>query len=156
VPIREHVNLPPPPEKVGGNVVAYFCTPDLKILHAAWAPLAAEQFLSQAKWAVELSEKLRPTEAEERVAIARAAHLANPYRTFHQSYWADQGFEHTARYDRLLEKVLSPLDQSATELFKQLVNEVASDEEVRVDRGFDPVSSYGNARKPIPSSRRRP
>jgi hypothetical protein len=131
------MNDPRPARKLGGNVVAYFCTPDLKILHAIWGPVSADQFLSQAKWAVELWKGIAGLEPGVKIAAARSAHEANPYRSSNGNLWSGQALDHTARYDHLMEKVLAPLDKSAAELFQQLVNEKASDEKIRVDFGFD-------------------
>jgi hypothetical protein len=118
----------------------------------------ADQFLSQAKWAADLADKLKSAEPKERSATARAAHLANPYRTGKRNYWSGQGLEHTARYDCLMEKVLAPLDPSAAELFQKLVNETASDEEVKSfgPPGFNDRFLLRSAAKPTPSSTRRP
>jgi hypothetical protein len=135
--------------RTGGNLVAYFCTPDLTILHAVWGPESPEQFLAQARWAVELAEKLRDAPAAERTSIARAAHEQNPYRTS-KGMWGMQGMEHYTRYGHLKEKTLQPLNRAnAEELFLKLVNEKASDEPVRIvqDRLFGP---------PTPSLRPRP
>jgi hypothetical protein len=157
IPMCEAMNLPPPPRrmKLGGNVVAYFCTPDLKILAAVWGPESANRFLEQATWAVELWKRLAGLEPDEKVAAARSAHEENPYR-LRSGLWTQAGMDHLTRMDCLKEKVLTPLDKSAAELFQQLVNEKASEEEVRVDLGFDPVRWNGEETRPTPSSRRRP
>jgi hypothetical protein len=39
--------------KQGGNVAAYFCAPDGRVLHAIAGPVDAATFLREAKWAVE-------------------------------------------------------------------------------------------------------
>ena len=130
-------------------MVAYFCTPDLTILHALWGPESPRQFLAQAKWAVELGENLRNAPAPERAAIAHEAHEKNTYGTS-KGMWCAAGSEHYTRYARLREKVLQPLSRTtAEELFLKLVNEKASDEPVRVEDGFARFA------RPIPSSRRR-
>jgi len=118
-------------DKVGGNVVAYFCTPDLQILHAVWGPESPERFLAEATWAVELAKRLRALPPEERVKAARDAHGTNPYRL-------SQGRcnrSHQERYDFMASKALTPLAASAADLFLKLVNERASEEEVRVCEG---------------------
>jgi hypothetical protein len=109
--------------KTGGNVVAYFCAPDLTILHAVWGPESPGRFLEQATWAVALAEKLRDAPAAERAAIARAAHDENPY----ERSWT------RIQYYHLREKVLLPLNRTlAEELFLKLVHEKASDDPVRI------------------------
>ncbi|RPH40273.1 MAG: hypothetical protein EHM91_11290 [Planctomycetota bacterium] len=131
-------------------MVAYFCTPDLTILHAVWGPESSQQFLAQAKWAVELGEKLRNAPAAERAAIAGTAHDENPYRTS-KGMWSGAGMEHYTRYGHLREKVLQPLNRDmARELFLKLVNEKASDDPVRI------VDRYGLFGPPTPSLRPRP
>jgi hypothetical protein len=39
--------------KQGGNVAAYFCTPDGRVLHAVAGPVDAPTFLREARWANE-------------------------------------------------------------------------------------------------------
>jgi hypothetical protein len=40
-------------EKQGGNVAAYFCTPDRRVIHAVAGPVKAAVLLREARWAVE-------------------------------------------------------------------------------------------------------
>lgn len=122
------MNLPKS-HKVGGNVVAYFCTPDLEILHAVWGPEEADSFLQQARWAVGLWEKIRKEPPVKQFVLAREAHEANPFRN--RGMWTSAGVEQRARYDHLMAKILMPLEQSAAELFRQLVNEETSSAPVR-------------------------
>lgn len=44
--------------KQGGNVAAYFCAPDGRVLHAVAGPVNAQQFLHEARWIVDTSKKL--------------------------------------------------------------------------------------------------
>jgi hypothetical protein len=133
--------------KQGGNVVAYFCTPDLEILHAVWGPESPDRFLEQARFAVDLAEKLRNASAAKRSVIAREAHEENPYGRS-KGLWNQAGGEHYVRYSHLKEKVLQPLTKAtAEELFLKLVNEKSSDEKIREVNWFE---------GPTPSSRRRP
>ena len=39
------------PNKNGGNVAAFFCTPNGQVIHVAAGPRTAEAFLAEAKWA---------------------------------------------------------------------------------------------------------
>jgi len=122
-------------------VVAYFCTPDLTILHAVSGPESAPQFLQQAKWAVELAGKLRDAPAAERSAIARKAHEDN-------TYW--RSWVRIVQSLRLKDKILQPLNRAnAEELFLELVNQRASDDPVRIVGNCD---LFG---PPIPSLRPR-
>jgi hypothetical protein len=43
--------------KQGGNVAAYFCAPDGRVLHAIAGPVDAPTFLREAKWVVETTRK---------------------------------------------------------------------------------------------------
>lgn len=40
-------------QKQGGNVAAYFCTPDRQVLHAIAGQVGEEKFLKEVRWAVE-------------------------------------------------------------------------------------------------------
>jgi hypothetical protein len=65
-------------QKQGGNVAAYFCTPDGRVLHAVAGPVSATVLLREAQWVVE-TWKLGVLEhgpAGERLPdFFRAAHL---------------------------------------------------------------------------------
>ena len=43
-------------QKQGGNVAAYFCAPDGRVLHAVAGPVNANVFLHEAKWVVETAK----------------------------------------------------------------------------------------------------
>ena len=44
-------------QKQGGNVAAYFCAPDGRVLHVVAGPVDASTMLREAKWAVETAKK---------------------------------------------------------------------------------------------------
>jgi hypothetical protein len=44
-------------QKQGGNVAAYFCAPDGRVLHCVAGPVDAATFLQEAKWVVDLAKK---------------------------------------------------------------------------------------------------
>jgi len=44
-------------QKQGGNVAAYFCAPDGRVLHCVAGPVNADQMLHEAKWVVESVQK---------------------------------------------------------------------------------------------------
>jgi hypothetical protein len=44
-------------QKQGGNVAAYFCAPDGRVLHVVAGPVNAATFLHEAKWVVESAKK---------------------------------------------------------------------------------------------------
>src|SRR5439155_1782936 len=43
--------------KQGGNVAAYFCAPDGRVLHVVAGPVDAPTMLREAKWVVETAKK---------------------------------------------------------------------------------------------------
>ena len=43
--------------KQGGNVAAYFCAPDGRVLHCVAGPVDAATMLREAKWVVETAQK---------------------------------------------------------------------------------------------------
>jgi len=45
------------PQKQGGNVAAYFCAPDGRVLHVIPGPVDAATFLAESKWVVETTKK---------------------------------------------------------------------------------------------------
>ncbi len=65
---------PRPDRRRGGNVVAYFCTPELEVLHAVGGALSPAEFLKQAEWAVGLAGRLERADAQEREELATLAH----------------------------------------------------------------------------------
>ena len=44
-------------QKQGGNVAAYFCAPDGRVLHVVAGPVNADTFLREATWVVETTKK---------------------------------------------------------------------------------------------------
>jgi hypothetical protein len=44
-------------QKQGGNVAAYFCAPDGRVLHCVAGPVDAATFLREAKWVVETTKR---------------------------------------------------------------------------------------------------
>lgn len=61
-------------QKQGGNVATYFCTPDLEVIHAVAGNVGAEEFLREAKWAVDLAGRFAGKSNEERLQVAKEAH----------------------------------------------------------------------------------
>lgn len=59
----------------GGNVVSYFCTPELKVINAIVGPVEAAQLLGAAHWSVNLSAKAKHAGPDDRLQICEAAHL---------------------------------------------------------------------------------
>jgi hypothetical protein len=61
-------------QKQGGNVAAYFCTPEGQVLHAVAGPVDAGTFLREARWANETYQLAR-LEKKPLPAFFRKAHL---------------------------------------------------------------------------------
>lgn len=61
--------------KVGGNVAAYFCTPDGRVLHAVAGPVNATVLLREARWANVTYQLAQLEPAEEMPSFFRNAHL---------------------------------------------------------------------------------
>jgi hypothetical protein len=72
-------------QKQGGNVAAYFCAPDGRVLHVVAGPVDAGTMLNEAKWVVEMTKKAMKEAKEDGgkfKAIFRTAH-AERLRTQH-------------------------------------------------------------------------
>ncbi len=82
-----HTDPNPKGQKEGGNVVAYFCTPDLEIVHAVGGNLGGDDFLQQAEWAVRLSERLERADLQERQELAARAHLESSGKLISSRRW---------------------------------------------------------------------
>jgi len=65
--------------KQGGNVAAYFCAPDGRVLHCVAGPVNADTFLREARWTVETAKKAiadSKGDGGKFKAIMRTAHAA--------------------------------------------------------------------------------
>ena len=82
-----HTNEVPAGQKEGGNVVAYFCTPDFEVLHAVGGTLSPAEFLKQAEWAVGLAGRLERGDAQEREELAALAHAEGSPELFPPRTW---------------------------------------------------------------------
>jgi hypothetical protein len=62
--------------KQGGNVAAYFCTPQGRVLHAVAGPVDADTFLREARWANETFQlaQLEKVAPDQLPAFFRKAH----------------------------------------------------------------------------------
>jgi hypothetical protein len=72
-------------QKQGGNVAAYFCAPDGRVLHCIAGPVNAQTLLREAKWVVETTERAMKEAKGDGAAfkaIFRKAH-AEKLRTEH-------------------------------------------------------------------------
>jgi hypothetical protein len=64
-------------QKQGGNVAAYFCTPEGRVLHALAGPVTGAAFLHEARWVHETLElaQLQRCGPDQLPAFFRTAHL---------------------------------------------------------------------------------
>ena len=72
-------------QKQGGNVAAYFCAPDGRVLHCVAGPVDAATFLREAKWTVETAKACIETSKGDGAkfkAMFRAAHAAKLKQEF--------------------------------------------------------------------------
>src|SRR4030095_3879101 len=72
-------------QKQGGNVAAYFCAPDGRVLHCVAGPVNAATMLREAKWVVETATKAIEDckgDGDAFKAISRKVH-ADKLRTEH-------------------------------------------------------------------------
>jgi hypothetical protein len=64
-------------QKQGGNVAAYFCAPDGRVLHAVAGPVKAEKFLEEARWVMRTTQdaiKAHPNDADRFRQFFRTQH----------------------------------------------------------------------------------
>lgn len=64
-------------KKKGGNVASYFCLPDKRVVHVIPGPVGAQEFVREARWAVELTKHaaLVTQNRLQLQALVRKAHL---------------------------------------------------------------------------------
>lgn len=72
--VGHDTNRGPHPVKAGGNVATYFCTPDLRVIHAVAGNVEAEAFLDEAGWAADLAKEIEGKIADEAAALFKTAH----------------------------------------------------------------------------------
>jgi hypothetical protein len=59
-------------QKQGGNVAAYFCTPDGRVLHAIAGPVDAKTLLREARWVVDTYKLFQQEQPDGDAAALRA------------------------------------------------------------------------------------
>ena len=145
-------------QKQGGNVAAYFCTPDGRVLHAVAGPVDAHVFLREARWANETFQMAQLDNPAQLQTFFRKAHL-NRLRSEQTIVLAEERLPAPERVtpqvlDRLfalnghlglsdqskvhLMLAVSPvprLEQVYRAVFERILNEKISTEPVRVAGG---------------------
>ena len=119
--------------KAGGNVAAYFCTPEGEVVHAVLGNVLPGTFLLEAEWAAALAERLDGETPSARKAIVAQAHAlragstglglndaaANGWAVFTQAGNSINLFGSTV-HARLAERPLAPLNEVARPFFEAL------------------------------------
>ena len=136
-------------QKQGGNVAAYFCTPDRQVLHAIAGPVDDAVFLREARWAIDVWEAAQlenlATVAERKVFF-RQAHADRLLREHQlrfqpgsQPMSLAQILERNARLNLqgkvhlLLATVpLAPIESIYRPVFERILNEKISTNPVNV------------------------
>jgi hypothetical protein len=67
-------------QKQGGNVAAYFCAPDGRVLHVVAGPVNAQVMLREAQWVVDTARK----------AIAESQKTKQPFKAIFRQYHAER------------------------------------------------------------------
>lgn len=125
--------------KNGGNVASYFCTPDGRVIDAVAGPVAADQLLAEAKWAVDAYEKAGPPSAGQ----SQAQNLAQAHRQAAEdlAIGASGRRGSSQRIHQLLaDHALPPLNEVYQEIFEQILGQRVtppSNETVRAQFAFE-------------------
>ena len=115
---------------MGGNVAAYFCTPDLKVIQVITGNVSADAFLQEAKFAVEVSKRIRNTCFDEARILAGEAlgsrSITLPVR------WSPP----PSASNVLKENPLSHLEEIFKIVFESILREKVSDKDVVIGFRF--------------------
>ena len=124
--------------KVGGNVAAYFCTPDLEVIHAVAGPVPAETFLREAKFALDLSRRIGNRCYDEKRILVREALESHPnvgLVSWNQAVWSGAG-------PVLAKNPMAVIEDVSRSVFEGILGEKLSDADVVKTSGF--LQRYGN------------
>ena len=122
--------------KIGGNVAAYFCTPDLRVIQGIAGNVTPEAFLKEAEFAMELSRKLQNTCFDESQFLAREALRDLPQPR--QWRWGGGGEGPLGSF--LAEKPLPDIEDVYKLVFEGILREKVSDKDVVRDSRFGPIN----------------
>ena len=120
--------------KVGGNVAAYFCTPDLRVLAAVGGPVPPDVFLREAQRAVSLAESTSSGFSEDAGSLIQISHEWHMPRV---GLWNGSGQAQLGVWRIVKDQPLAPLDRIYQEVFERALGETISDA---------PVSFKGSGR----------
>lgn len=127
-------------QKVGGNVAAYFCTPDLRVLGAVGGPVSPQVFLREAERAVALADSTSNGFSED--AGARAIERPMP----REGLWNGSGNANYNVWRILSELPLSPLDLVYRDVFEDALGETVSDVPVQFEDWLNSRRALRNRR----------
>lgn len=123
--------------KSGGNVMTYFCTPQLHVIHAIPGNVEADEFIREARWALELADRLAALAPTARPAAAGQEHATG----VHMHKLPSWGATHTQTglllraHDKLARQPLPSLGLVSKYFFEEMLKEKLSDNPVerRID-----------------------
>lgn len=113
--IDEHGKL----QRNGGNVASYFCLPDGRVIDALTGPVAADELLEEARWAVAASDGAKeglPSDMPARLAQAHAQASSAPGRPGHTS-------KSRAIHDLLAKNPLPALSAVYQQVFERILGQ---------------------------------
>ena len=116
--------------KVGGNVAAYFCTPDLRVIQGVVGAVTPELFLKEAKFALELSRMIQNTCFDESRFLVgeRIKDLSQPSPS--GGFWSQPRAGQGGLGSLMAENPLPTLDSLYKSVFEQILLETVSDKDV--------------------------
>jgi len=117
-------------QKVGGNVAAYFCTPDLRVLGAVGGPVSPDVFLREAERAVALAASTSSGFSEDAGSLVRDSHESHMPR---EGLWSGAGRAQLGVWRILKDRPLAPLDLLYRDVFEEALGETVSDAPVRFE-----------------------
>ncbi|HEX7900926.1 MAG TPA: hypothetical protein VF950_24420 [Planctomycetota bacterium] len=127
-------------QKVGGNVAAYFCTPDLRVLGAVGGPVSPQVFLREAERAVALAESTSLGFSED--AGSRVLEAPMP----REGLWSGTGQANLRVWRILKELPLAPIDILYRDVFEDALGETVSDAPVRFEDWLNSRRALRNRR----------
>lgn len=104
------------PQKQGGNVVSYFCTPQGQVIHFVLGPASPKQLLAEAEWAVSRHAQAGKSAESDLTRLAAAMRRAHQERK--------DGDRKAHRF--LAERPLPYLSEVYLTVFKDLLNQEVS------------------------------
>ncbi len=114
--VDEHGKL----QRNGGNVASYFCTPQGRVIDAVTGPVAGEELLDEAQWAVAAYSEAKAggTAGDVPVLLARAHRQASP-----QGRGKGRTSQQAAIHQLLADKALPPVSAVYQEVFERILGQ---------------------------------